>query len=78
VRSRRVINISKCLKARGAAWAVQAAKYCSPDDPLENQIKGRRTWHIHPDANYPHQNSIKRFDTLDQIEQWLACPAEEG
>ena len=69
--SRRIRTLTTRLQALGGTFCVQVAKYCDPNDPLENQVNGRKTWHVHPNAAYPHQNSVQRFDTLDQLEDWL-------
>jgi len=67
-------QITQGLKEIGAAWAVRSDKWCSPNDPLDDQIKGIKTYHIHPDRSYPHQNSIKRFYSLAEIAAYIrAC-----
>ena len=65
-------RITKQLEKRGMAWAVRADKFCDPNDPLENCAAGKRTYHIHPDASYPHWNSVERFNSLREIEEWLS------
>lgn len=65
-------RISKKLQQKGAAWAVRSDKHVSPNDPMQDQIDGRKTWHVHPDASHPHQGCILRFDTLAEIEKWLS------
>jgi hypothetical protein len=64
-------RISKRLRKAGMAWATSATKHVHPDDPLEDQSAGRKTWHVHPDASYPHTRNVHRFDTLDALEAWL-------
>lgn len=67
-------RITRKLAELGMAWAVRSDKFCDPNDPLEDQMAGRKTYHIHPDAARPHQNDIRRFDSLKEVEEWL----EEG
>jgi len=64
-------QITEKLIEKGMAWAVRSDKYTDPNDPLEDQVNRRKTWHIHPNASYPHQNDIVRFDTLAEIEEWI-------
>ena len=64
-------RITKGLREIGAAWAVRNDRYCSPNDPLEDQIEGKRTYHVHPDASYPHQDHIVRFRNLDEIAAYI-------
>ena len=65
-------RITQKLGEAGAAWAVQSWKYCGANDPYEDQTRGRKTYHINPDASYPNQNHIQRFGSLDEIERWLS------
>lgn len=63
-------RVSKGLEDIGACWAVRSDKYTSPDDGYDS----KPTWHIHPDASYPHNNSIIRFSSLKEILNWItAC-----
>lgn len=55
----------------GACWAVSSDKFCSPDDPLEDQAAGRATYHIHPDRTEPRAEYIQRFDSLRELEDWI-------
>jgi len=64
-------RITKRLRQAGMAWATSATKHVHPDDPMENQIAGRKTYHVHPNANHPHSRDVRRFDTLDELEDWL-------
>lgn len=65
-------RITKKLDANGSAWAVRADKYCSADDPLEHQMEGRKTYHIHPDRTHPYSDCILRFRSLSEVELWLS------
>jgi len=64
-------RISTRLHEAGMAWATSATKHVHPDDPMEDQIARRKTWHVHPDASHPHSRDVVRFDTLDELEDWL-------
>ena len=64
-------RITRALAEIGAAWAATMDKCILTDDPLEDQIAGRATYHIHPDATHPHVNSIQRFDSLVELEDWI-------
>ena len=66
-------RITKGLREVGAAWAVSNDRYCSPNDPLEDQVEGKCTYHVHPDASYPHQENIVRFRNLDEIAAYIAA-----
>ncbi len=70
--SKQKTKITARLQNIGAAWAIRTDKFCDANDPLENCAAGRKTYHIHPDQSYPHWNSVQRFDTLAEIEDWLA------
>lgn len=65
-------RITRSLKRIGACWAVRSDKFCGADDSLEDRMDGRKTYHIHPDASYPHVNSVEQFDSLREIEEWIA------
>lgn len=64
-------RINRKLGELGMSWAVQQGKYVGPNDPLESQIKGRKTYHIHPDKSEPRGDYMVRFDTLNELEEWL-------
>lgn len=61
-------RITKKLQEQGRAWAVRSDKYIDPND----EFGAKPTYHIHPNATYPHQSDICRFDSLNEIEEWLA------
>lgn len=60
-------RISRQLREIGAAWAVTDAKTVFPGDGFD----AKPTYHVHPDADNPHEGRIRRFETLDQLEGWL-------
>ena len=69
--SKRHDRITERLSAIGAAWAVRSDKFCDANDSLEAQQAGRKTYHIHTEAEYPHWNYVERFESLTEIEDWL-------
>ena len=64
-------NLTERMLRLGMAWALRRDKYVSPDDPLEDQMRGRKTYHVHPDRSYPHQNHVKRFNSMADLEQYV-------
>lgn len=64
-------QIEQGLEDIGACWAVRSDKFCDANDPYEDQIEGRKTYHVHPDRTEPRQNAIKRFDNLDELWSWI-------
>lgn len=64
-------RITAALREIGAAWATSASKHVSPNDPLEDQIAGRATYHVHPDRSEPRTEHIQRFDSLRELEAWI-------
>lgn len=64
-------RITQRLRKLEMAWAVRSDRFCDANDPLDDQIEGRKTYHIHPNASYPHQLHIVRFDSMREIEEWL-------
>lgn len=56
-------QITQKLQSVGAAWAVRSDKWISPNDGFG----AKATYHVHPDASYPHQSHIKRFDNLEEV-----------
>lgn len=59
------------LAEQGMAWAVRSDKYCGANDSLEDQIQGRKTYHIHPDAARPYQGEVMQFSSLARLESYL-------
>jgi hypothetical protein len=64
-------RITRRLDELGMTWATRSDRYCDANDPLEDQIAGRKTYHIHPDRANPRYESILRFTSLREIEAWL-------
>lgn len=60
-------SVSKKLQQTGGAWATSNTKYIDPNDGFG----AAPTWHIHPDRSYPHENQIRRFDTLAELDNHL-------
>ena len=67
-------QITKKLSEIGAAWAVRSDKYVDPNDGYG----AKPTYHIHPDASYPHQDSIKKFDNLDEVAGYVTARINAG
>lgn len=61
-------RITQGLVAIGACWAVTSSKTILPNDGYD----AKPTYHIHPDCSYPHEDAIKRFDTLKQLMHWIS------
>lgn len=57
----------KALDSVGAIFAVSTAKYISPNDPFES----KPSYHIHPDASYPHEKHIERVFSQKQFQDWI-------
>ena len=64
-------QITTRMRALGMAWAIQSDKFVSPNDPMGAQVRGEKTYHVHPDASEPWQNAIKRFRTLNELSEYL-------
>ena len=60
-------RIERKMEEMGMTWAVRSTKYIAPDDPFGSSP----TWHVHPNAEYPHEENIQRFDTLNDLWEWL-------
>lgn len=64
-------RITRNLRRIGACWAVRSDKFCGADDSLEDRLSGHKSYHVHPDAGYPHVGYICQFDSLREIEEWI-------
>lgn len=54
----------------GACWAATSEKCILPNDGYD----ARPSYHIHPDASYPHENDIEKYTSLSQLEGYVdAC-----
>ena len=60
-------SIAQKMGEVGAAYAVTTKKTILPNDGFGASSK----YHVHPDASYPHENAIQRFDTLAEVEAYL-------
>lgn len=65
-------NLTVRMGKIGMAWATTDAKHTSPDDPMGDQVRGRKTYHVHPDCGEPWANAIKRFDTLKDLAEYIS------
>ena len=63
-------QVTKKLEEIGACWAVKAEKYIGVNDP-GNPWERKACWHIHPDCSYPHIDNIQRFNTLQELADWI-------
>ena len=57
----------QALKSVGAIFATSTAKFISPNDPFGS----RPAYHIHPDAEYPHEKQIVRVYSQKQLIDWV-------
>jgi len=64
-------NLTERMSKLGMAWAGRSDKYVSPDDPMGDQVRGRKTYHVHPDASWPEVTAILRFDTLRELGEYI-------
>lgn len=55
------------LKSVGACFAVSTAKYISPNDPHG----AKPAYHIHPNAEYPHEKDVVRVYSQRQLLDWV-------
>lgn len=55
------------LQSVGACFAVTTAKTILPNDPFGS----RPSYHIHPDASYPHEKHIERVYSQAQFKDWV-------
>jgi hypothetical protein len=60
-------QMSQALKSVGACFAVTSAKTILPNDGFE----AAPSYHIHPDAEYPHEKHIKRVYSQKQLQDWV-------
>jgi hypothetical protein len=65
-------KITEELSNIGAGWAVTSEKCILPED----EYGAKPEYHIHPNVNFPHQSSIKRFPTLNAIVSWVNAVKE--
>ena len=68
-------QITQGLREIGAAWATQNEKYlCANHNCCQPMDGDKAAYHIHPNADYPHQDDIKRFSNLVEIAGYIeAC-----
>jgi len=60
-------QMSDALKSVGAVFAVTSAKTVLPNDPSGS----KPSYHIHPDASYPHEKDIERVYSQAQFRDWV-------
>lgn len=57
----------KALTDVGAIFAVSTAKYVGANDPFGS----KPSYHIHPNADYPHEKNIERVYSQKQFLDWV-------
>jgi len=57
----------KALTDVGAIFAVSTAKYVGANDPMGS----KPSYHIHPNAEYPHEKHIVRVWSQAQFLDWV-------
>ncbi len=57
----------KALDSVGACFAVTTAKYVAVRDGHD----AKPSYHIHPNASYPHENDIVRIYSQEQFIDWI-------
>ncbi len=60
-------QMAQALKSVGACFAVTTAKTVLVSDPHGT----KPSYHIHPDASDPRQDSIKRLASQKQLMDWV-------
>jgi len=60
-------QMAQSLQSVGAVFAVTTAKTILPNDGLD----AKPSYHIHPDANYPHERDIERVYSQKQLMDWV-------
>lgn len=60
-------QMSAALKSVGACFAVTTAKTVLTNDPFES----KPSYHIHPNAEYPHEKHIERVYSQAQFKDWV-------
>ena len=68
-------QITQGLQDIGGAWATSSERYVCTNHNCCQPLDGDRpAYHIHPNANYPHRDDIKRFGTLVEVAGYIkAC-----
>jgi len=67
--SKRKRKIDQRINALGYYWTGE--KELLPDDGIENNVDGRATYHVYISARKPSRQRCWRFDTLEEIENYL-------
>lgn len=60
-------QMSQALKSVGACFAVSSAKTLLPNDSYGSKA----SYHIHPNAGYPHEKDIERVYSQEQLKDWV-------
>ncbi len=63
-------QITKKFQDLSIAWATSNGKYVGANDGFD----AKPSYHVHPDASYPHQDHVKKFTSLEEIGEYVkAC-----
>lgn len=62
-----VAQMVAALESVGACFAVSSAKCILPNDGFDS----KPSYHIHPDASYPHEKDIVRVYSQKQLQDWV-------
>ena len=62
-----ITQMSQALQSVGACFAVTTAKTVLVSDPQFS----KPSYHIHPDASYPHEKQIERVFNQRQLMDWV-------
>ncbi len=57
----------KALDSVGACFAVTTAKYVA----VRDGHGAKPSYHVHPDASYPHEQDIERIYSQSQFQDWV-------
>lgn len=64
-------QVTQGLADIGASWSGHDRKYSSINDPIADQVKNVKTYHVHPQANAPHSERVLRFHKLGEIAVYI-------
>ena len=68
-------QIEQGLKDIGACWAIRSDKFIDPSDGYD----AAPTYHVHPNAAYPHQDNIRAFKSLRELWSYIqACKQSDA
>jgi len=73
-------SIGSGLDKIGACFAIRSDKFICANHNCCQPLNGDKpAYHIHPDANSPRQDDIKRFESLTELGSWITmCKAAQA